>query len=594
MNPLFDSPLFDDLALAQQLSEEFAVRESISRSQGSSDDLTSSPSLERVDPTLLEGLDPDLSAFLISDSTSTVKRPSLVPKKELKGLEGSTKRRRRDKKAHQNVVISKRPPQIRVPIHPSSLIEEQESLGLALTLHSQCLARTKVEDVSPILERIPEQFLDGSFQSYEQLFLSLALLLDSPVLLDAFQKAFAEKLRAGLSLSLPPSNLAPCLQPSPPDPFVERAQEFYINVHQYGCTESEDFEKGFNRGALEAFLDPQSFDALLDQKIISSHKGKYFFSLAVSAPFWDLPSFLLRQPSHHIRSHRLAVNRFPEIALNELRLPFFRSLSPRLLERFAKLVTEKGNFVHTVDLSFTNLTPSSLHPLLRHVGKGLTSLTLKGCPKLEDPKSIELLSRYCTKALRHFAPWEGIDPESLSTLLSKLENVNYLDLSYCSNIPGPFLESLGDLTYLDLSFLGCPLDKRAFRSWLSKRGKRLEALLLVPSHERHPGEWCDDSLLASIAQYCSNSLRILDITYSFDITEVGIDSLAKCSFLEVLRFSADLKKASTASSQSLVNLLRALPRLQHFEIEKSETHVHYPLLPRFFFHLAIFPRISQR
>jgi len=237
--------------------------------------------------------------------------------------------------------------------------------------------------------------------------------------------------------------------------------------------------------------------------------------------------------------------------------------------------------LHTVDLSYTDIRVIELGPFVRFIGSAIISLNIKGCSNLAHQQTVDLLLKHCPN-ISHLSVWESIREGQLARLLGGLASLQYLDLSRCAHITSEVFDALKPLKYIDLSILNCPLDKKGIKSYLTRHGRGLEALLLVANFQQKPADLVDEGVLQVVARQCP-ALRLLDITSNFHLNNKAIESLLPLRELEVLRMSGTFDTSD--GGKQLADLLAANRKLESIEFRKAEARV---LLS---FALACFPLV---
>jgi len=306
----------------------------------------------------------------------------------------------------------------------------------------------------------------------------------------------------------------------------------------------------------------------------------------VQAPFTNTSEFISFLPGERVFVDRLSTfsptvpgssssSSLPyvgvsEISLNELDLSGSKVTNSFVLDMYSQFTNQRGFSLKAINLSFTAIIDTDLLPILRNTGSSLVSLNLKGCLKLGS-LAAEVITKFSSKRLEHFGAYDEVSAEQLVGLLACMSELKYLDLSHCRYITAVVFDAMGALKYLDLSNLNCNLEKAALKSWLSKHGRSLEAILLAASPSDAPEETADDSTVAALAQTSAASLALLDLSYCRGISAAAVKSLYSCAQLQVLRLGGAM--ASELDGQCLARLLVQVPMIDQLELRRRHGSV---------------------
>jgi len=230
--------------------------------------------------------------------------------------------------------------------------------------------------------------------------------------------------------------------------------------------------------------------------------------------------------------------------------------------------------VHSIDLSYTDITDEILQIVLSKTAGYLVSLQLKGCNFLTQLSMSQIIM---CKKLHHLSLWNA-DEDSLLILAEKTQ-ISYLDLSYCRQLSPRVITKLNGQIYLDLSFAAGinPSDRQCFSKW-AKQNKNLQALVirgssLAEDNNQAISNIINDDILLDVLSYTGSSLKLLDIMNCNELTYQSIIALSKhCTNLEIFGICYYSNRADsdqvTVTGDHFKSICINLPQLKEIEIVK--------------------------
>eukprot|EP01127_Copromyxa_protea_P008596 TRINITY_DN1971_c0_g5_i1.p1 TRINITY_DN1971_c0_g5~~TRINITY_DN1971_c0_g5_i1.p1 ORF type:complete len:2199 (-),score=380.29 TRINITY_DN1971_c0_g5_i1:100-6696(-) len=218
---------------------------------------------------------------------------------------------------------------------------------------------------------------------------------------------------------------------------------------------------------------------------------------------------------------------------------------------------------HTVNLSYTSVGDSEMFALFLNLRESLTSLHLKGCTNL-GKTTIQSMVKYCPK-ITYLALWETAQEDVLNEVVT-LQNILFLDLSYCTITPAIFSKLYGK-RYLDLSH--CSSGERKWAAAVSdwarhQNNSKIPLQVLKLSSFASKNRLLTDSVMCDILSAATH-LVSLDLSSCTSLTRVTLEKMKTLTKMQSLWING-----LGFPIDDLLALLNSLPHLTEFQCKKGE------------------------